>query len=135
MDQAKHGTSKGLRSVDKHITRGAGGGAVRKAGSATGRAKRAVGGAVANNISEGKRDLSKKVAQGGKDTGKRTIKDAKAGTDYATRNLHQSPVDWAEAGLERYRENPVVDTTNEIEARQQELSDWRDKSSNNGQSK
>lgn len=134
MEQARHGTSKGLRGIDKHITRGAGGAAVGKAGSATSRAKSAVGGAVANNISEGKRDWSKSKGRAIKKGGKRTAKDAHAGADYATRNLHQSPVDWAEAGLERYRENPVVDSADDSGSKQRNLDDWTDTASNKGRS-
>jgi len=35
----------------------------------------------------------------------------KAGVSYGPRNLHESPTEWAAAGLERYRENPVIDTS------------------------
>ena len=135
IEQAKHGTSRGLQGVDKHITRGAGGAAVGKAGSATNRAKNAVGGAVANNISKGKREWSKSKGRAIKKGGKRTVKDAHAGADYATRNLHQPPVDWAEAGLERYREDPVVDTGEDSESKQRNLDDWTDTDSNKSQSK
>ncbi|MBX0296646.1 hypothetical protein [Haloarcula nitratireducens] len=126
MEQAKHGTSKGLRGVDKHITRGAGGAAAGKAGAAAGQATSAVKGTVANNVSEGKREWSKSKGEAIKEGGKRTAQDAHAGADYATRSLHESPLDWAEAGLERYRENPVVDTTDNSEPRQRKLDDWAD---------
>ncbi|MFC7216545.1 hypothetical protein ACFQO4_21015 [Saliphagus sp. GCM10025334] len=134
IEQARHGTSKGVRGIDKHITRGVGGAAVGKAGFATSRAKSAVGGALANNISEDKREWSKSKGRAIKKGGKRTAKDAHAGADYATRNLHQSPVDWAEAGLERYRENPVVDAADDSNSKQRNLDDWTNTASNKGRS-
>lgn len=134
MEQAKYGSAKGLRSVDKHIARGAGSSAAGKFGSVAGRAKGAVGGTVANNLSEGKRNWTKAKGQAIKKGGKRTAKDVHSGTDYATRNLHQSPLDWAEAGLERYREEPVVDTGDSSGPGKREANDQKNTSGGNDSS-
>lgn len=134
MEQARHGTSKGLRGIDKR-TKGVGSTAVGKAGSAAGRTKSTIGNVATSVVSEEKVEKGKRIGNSGKKGGKRVINDAHAGADYATRNLHQSPVDWAEAGLERYRDNPVVDTSDDTGPKQRELDDWSDSSSNKGQSK
>lgn len=134
MEQARHGASEGLRGIDNR-TRGVGSTAVEKAGSAAGRTKRTAGNVATSVLSEKKVEKGKQIGQAGKKGGKRAISDTHAGVDYATRNLDQSPVDWAEAGLERYRENPVVDTADESGSKQQELSDWSDSPSEKGQSK
>jgi type IV secretion system protein TrbL len=134
MEQARHGTSKGLRGIDKR-TKGVGSTAVGKAGSAAGRTKSTIGNVATSVVSEEKVEKGKRIGNSGKKGGKRVINDAHAGADYATRNLHQSPVDWAEAGLERYRDNPVVDTSDDTGPKQRELNDWSDSSSNKGQSK
>ncbi|USZ73551.1 hypothetical protein [Natronosalvus halobius] len=134
VEQARHGTSKGLRGIDKR-TKGVGSTAVGKAGSAAGRTKSTIGNVATSVVSEEKVEKGKRIGHSGKKGGKRVINDAHAGADYATRNLHQSPVDWAEAGLERYRENPVVDTSDDSGPKQHELNDWSDTSSNKGQSK
>ena len=134
MEQARHGTLKGLRGVDKH-TKGVGSTAVGRAGSAAGRTKSTIRNVATSVASEEKVEKGKQIGRTGKEGGKRAINDAYAGADYATRNLHQSPVDWAEAGLERYRENPIIDTTDGSEPKQRDLNDWSDSSSNKGQSK
>ncbi|SFL63245.1 type IV secretion system protein TrbL [Halogranum rubrum] len=131
IEQARHGAS----GVDRWATGGKGGAAVNKAGSAATRTKGAVGSAATTLLSEKRVDDAKKGGQAFKKGGKRAVKDAKSGTDYATRNLHQSPVDWAEAGLERYRENPVVDTSQETSPKQRDLSDYADESESRGRSK
>lgn len=123
IEQAKHGTSKGLGYADRK-TGGIGSSTVSKAGSAAGRAKNAAGSTATTVFSEETVNTSRKVGSQGKKSGKRAAHDVKAGADYATRNLHQSPVDWAEAGLERYRENPAVDTSTETESNQQKINDW-----------
>ena len=134
MEQARHGTSRGLRGIDKR-TKGVGSTAVGKASSAAGRTKSTIGNVATSVVSEEKVEKGKRIGNSGKKGGKRVINDAHAGADYATRNLHQSPVDWAEAGLERYRDNPVVDTSDDTGPKQRELNDWSDSSSNRGQSK
>ena len=123
IEQAKHGTSKGLGYANRK-TGGIGSSAVSKAGSAAGRAKSGAGSTATTIFSEETVNTSKKVGVQGKKSGKRAAQDVKASADYATRNLHQSPVDWAEAGLERYRENPAVDTSTETGSNQQTISNW-----------
>ncbi|UTF55851.1 hypothetical protein [Natronosalvus rutilus] len=127
IEQARHGTSKGLGYADRK-TGEIGSNAVSKAGSAAGRARSTVGNTATTVFSEETVKTSKKVGTQGKKSGKRAAQDVKAGADYATRNLHQSPVDWAEAGLERYRENPAVDTSTETGSNQQKISDWTEES-------
>jgi type IV secretion system protein TrbL len=129
--QAKHGAA----GVDNWATGGKGGAAAKKAGSTATRTKGAVGSAATTLLSEKKVNEAKKGGQAFKKGGKRAVKDAKSGTDYATRNLHQSPVDWAEAGLERYRENPAVDTSEKASSEQRDLSDFTDESESRGRSK
>ncbi|MFC4360246.1 hypothetical protein ACFO0N_20045 [Halobium salinum] len=134
MEQARHGTSKGLGYADRK-TGGIGSSAVSRAESAAGRARSAAGSTATTVLSEETVKTSKKVGAQGKKGGKRAAQDVKAGADYATRNLHQSPVDWAEAGLERYRENPAVDTSTETGPNQQKISDWTDESADKDRSK
>ncbi|WP_433632993.1 hypothetical protein [Halomicrococcus sp. NG-SE-24] len=131
MEQARHGGA----GVDRWVTGGRGGAAAKKAGITATKTKGAVGSAATNLLSEKRVQDAKKGGEAFKKGGKRAVKDAKSGTDYATRNLHQSPVDWAEASLERYRENPVVDTSGETSSKQGELSDWTDSSESKDQSK
>ncbi|AQL44737.1 hypothetical protein BV210_18480 (plasmid) [Halorientalis sp. IM1011] len=133
MEQARHGASRGLRRVDKS-TNGVGSSAASTAGNAMNRVKSTASGAVANHVSEGKREWSKSKGKTIEKGSKRTAKDLHAGADYATRNLHQSPVDWAEAGLERYREKPVVDTSSESGTTQQKLDNWTSETSSSSQS-
>ena len=120
IEQARHGAA----GVDNWATGGRGNAAAEKIGSTAARTKGAVGGAATNYLSEKRVNDAKKGGQALKKGGMRAAKDVKSGTDYATRNLHQSPVDWAEAGLERYREDPVVDTGEEASSQQQNLSDF-----------
>ena len=122
IEQARHGTSKGLGYADRK-TGGIGSRTLSKAGSATGRAKSAAGSTATAVFSEETAKTTKKVGAHGKKGGKRAAQDVKAGANYATQNLHQSPVDWAEAGLERYRENPVVDTSAETGSNLQDRMD------------
>ncbi|MFC7216548.1 hypothetical protein ACFQO4_21030 [Saliphagus sp. GCM10025334] len=131
IEQARYGAA----GADRWATGGKGGAAVQKAGSAATRTKGAVGSAATTLLSEKRVNDAKKGGQAFKKGGKRAVKDAKSGTDYATRNLHQSPVDWAEAGLERYRENPVVDTSQETNPKQRDLSDFADESESRDRSK
>ncbi|WP_135306467.1 hypothetical protein [Haloarcula amylovorans] len=131
MEQARHGAA----GVDNWATGGKGGAAAAKAESTATRTKGAVGSAATTVFSEKRVNDVKKGGQTFKKGGKRAAEDAKAGTDYATRSLHQSPLDWAEAGLERYRENPVVDTGDGTSSNQRELSDFTDDSSTEGRSK
>lgn len=133
MDQAKHGASKGVGYADRK-TGGVGSSTVSKAGSAASRAKSAADNTATTIFSEDTVDTSKKVGNQGRKSGKRAAKDIKASADYATRNLNQSPVDWAEAGLERYREKPVVDTSNETGTNQQTVSDWTGEAPNKNRS-
>ena len=62
-----------------------------------------------------------------KSSGKRAANDARVGTNFVLRNLDRSPLDWAEAGLGHYRENPVIDPSeNGSKASQSTLNDWTD---------
>ena len=133
MEQARHGA----RGVDQRFAGGRGGALASRVGSAGGSMKGKAGSVVADNAPKGEKIVNggKELNDLGKRTGKRAAEDTKAGADYATRSLDQSPLDWAEAGLERYRENPVVDTTDQTGPEQQALSDWTDESTDHQQSK
>ena len=127
MEQARHGA----RGADQRFAGGRGGAFASRVGSASGTMKGKASGAIAENVPKGGTVVKggKIVNDAGKRGGQRAAKDVKAGADYATRSLDQSPLDWAEAGLERYRENPVIDTTHQTSPEQQTLSDWSDQSS------
>ena len=50
-----------------------------------------------------------------------------SGTNFTLRNLDRSPLDWAEAGLGHYRENPIINASTRMElVNQQTLDEWTD---------
>ncbi|MFC6764626.1 hypothetical protein [Natrinema soli] len=110
MEQARYGGARGARWGDS-LTGGRGSSAASSVGSRVGQTKAAVGSAAASKTPDVLANAGKKGGSGLKRGGKRAASDAKAGVSYGPRNFHKSPTEWAAAGLERYRENPVIDTS------------------------
>ncbi|ELZ01402.1 hypothetical protein [Natrialba aegyptia] len=110
MEQARYGGARGARWGDRKIG-GRASSAASRVGSRVGQTKAAVGSAAASKIPDRYVSGSNKIGSGAKRGGKRAASDVKAGVSYGPRNLHESPTEWAAAGLERYRENPVIDTS------------------------
>ncbi len=115
MEQARYGGERGARWGDRK-TGGRASSAASSVGSRVGQTKAAVGSAAASRVPDGLVDAGKRGGSGAKRAGKRAASDAKAGVYYGPRNLHESPTQWAAAGLERYRENPVIDTSTQQSA-------------------
>ena len=109
MEQARYGGARGARWGDS-LTGGRASSAASRVGSRVGQTKAAVGSAAASKTPRAA-SVGKKLGSGAKKGGKRAASDVKAGVSYGPRNLHESPTEWAAAGLERYRENPVIDTS------------------------
>ncbi|WP_226377582.1 hypothetical protein [Haloterrigena turkmenica] len=109
MEQARYGGAIGARWGDRK-TGGRVSSAASRVGSRVGQTKAAVGSAAASKTPRAA-SVGKKLGSGAKKGGKRAASDVKAGVSYGPRNLHESPTEWAAAGLERYRENPVIDTS------------------------
>ncbi|TYL37259.1 hypothetical protein CV102_18300 [Natronococcus pandeyae] len=131
LEQARYGGGRGLRRADSKITGGRGTAAASRVGTRAGRTKAAVGGAASSKVPDRFVSGGKEIGSGAKRSGKRVVQDVKAGANYAPRNLHQSPLEWAEAGLERYRENPVIDTSTNTQSTQRPSSAGTAEASNN----
>ncbi|ELY97464.1 hypothetical protein [Natrialba asiatica] len=110
MEQARYGGARGAKWGDS-LTGGRGSSAASRVGSRVGQTKAAVGSAASSKVPDGIVSRGKTAGSGVKKGGKRAVQDMKAGATYGPRNLHESPTEWAAAGLERYRENPVIDTS------------------------
>ena len=110
MEQARYGGAKGARWGDS-LTGGRASSAAGGVGSRVGQTKAAVGSAATSKVPNSASSVGKELGSGAKKGGKRAASDVKAGVYYGPRNLHESPTQWAKAGLERYRENPVIDTS------------------------
>ncbi|WP_226043039.1 hypothetical protein [Natrinema sp. DC36] len=112
MEQARYGGARGARWGDS-LTGGRASSAASRVGSRVGQTKAAVGSAASSKIPDRYVSGGKKIGSGAKKGGKRAASDVKAGVSYGPRNLHESPTEWAAAGLERYREKPVIDTSSQ----------------------
>ncbi|WP_423746940.1 hypothetical protein V5735_22690 (plasmid) [Haladaptatus sp. SPP-AMP-3] len=119
-----------MGSLDQRLTGGAVRGSVGKASSTVGSAKSRAGSKIEGPRTEQGVEFMKKKGKRAKSGGKRAANDARVGTNFALRNLDRSPLDWAEAGLGHYRENPVIDPSeNGSKADQSRLNEWTDSSS------
>ncbi|GAA5051229.1 hypothetical protein ACFFQF_30205 [Haladaptatus pallidirubidus] len=143
MKQARFGGRKvrrGMGFVDQRTTGGKVGekvnSSVNRATSASSGIKGSLGSKAEGTIVEDASRVGKRGAQYTKKSGKRAAKDARSGTNFALRNLDRSPIDWAEAGLEHYRENPVINESHDgVGSKQQTLGEWTDSSTSNYRSK
>jgi hypothetical protein len=143
MKQARFGGSKvrrGMNSVDQRTTGGKVGkrvnSSVNRATSASSGIKDNLSSKAEGTIVEDASRAGKRGARYTKKGGKRAAKDARSGTNFTLRNLDRSPLDWAEAGLEHYRENPIINESQDgVGSKQQTLGEWADSSTNNSRSK
>ncbi|UHQ99228.1 hypothetical protein HYG81_25620 (plasmid) [Natrinema zhouii] len=144
MEQARYGGARSARWGDRK-TGGRASSAAGRMGSRVGQTKAAIGSTASSKVPDSAASVGKELGSGAKKGGKRAVSDVKAGVSYGPRNLHESPTEWAAAGLERYRENPVIDTSTQQstsggaveastnaadtspdpESSQQTLDDWR----------
>ncbi|WP_227379092.1 hypothetical protein [Haladaptatus halobius] len=138
--QAGSYASSKIGSLDQRTTGGKVGeklnSSVNKATSTSSGIKDSFGSKVEGTIAEDATKAGKRGTQYTKKGGKRAAKDARSGTNFALRNLDRSPLDWAEAGLEHYRENPVInDPQDGVGSKQQTLREWADSSTSDYRSK
>ncbi|WP_227357559.1 hypothetical protein [Haladaptatus salinisoli] len=118
-----------MGSLDQRLTGGAVSGSVGKASSTVGSVKSRAGSKIEGPRTEQGVEFMKRKGKRAKSGGKRAANDARVGTNFALRNLDRSPLDWAEAGLGHYRENPVIDPSeNGSKADQSTLNEWTDSS-------
>ena len=118
-----------MGSLDQRLTGGTVSGGVGKASSTVGSVKSRAGSRFEGPRTEQGVEFMKKKGKRAKSGGKRAANDARVGTNFALRNLDRSPLDWAEAGLGHYRENPVIDPSeNGSKANQSTLNEWADSS-------
>ncbi|GAA0237045.1 hypothetical protein GCM10009000_060630 [Halobacterium noricense] len=143
MKQARFGGRKvrrGMNSVDQRTTGGKVGervsNSVNRATSASSGIKDSFGSKAEGTIIEDASRAGKRGARYTKKGGKRAAKDARSGTNFTLRNLDRSPLDWAEAGLEHYRENPIINESQDgAGSKQQTLGEWTDSSTSNSRSR
>lgn len=134
--QAGSYASSKISSLDQRLTGGAVSVGVGKASSTVGNVKSHAGSRIEGPRTEQGVKFMKKKGKRAKSGGKRTANDARVGTNFALRNLDRSPLDWAEAGLGHYRENPVIDPSeDESKANQSTLNEWIDSSLERGGSR
>ncbi|WP_083252639.1 hypothetical protein [Haladaptatus sp. W1] len=114
-----------MGSLDQRLTGGSVSEGVGKASSTVGSVKSHAGSRIEGPKMEQKAEFVKRQGKRAKSGGKRAANDARVGTNFALRNLDRSPLDWAEAGLRHYRENPVIDPSeNGSKANQSTLNEW-----------
>ncbi|WP_458189792.1 hypothetical protein [Haladaptatus sp. NG-WS-4] len=125
-----------ISQADNRATGGKVTGTAGKASSAVQSAKTRAVSTASSKTPESFSKYGRSAGHYGKKKGKRVAKDARAGTNFTLRNLDRSPLDWAEAGLEHYRENPVVDTpVDRTRSDQRTLDEWHESSSGKSRSK
>ncbi len=114
-------------SLDQRLTGGAVSGGVSKANTTVSNIKSRAGSRIKEPKTGQGSAFMAKERKHIKNGGKRAANDARVGTNFVLRNLDRSPLDWAEAGLGHYRENPVIDPSeNGSKANQSTLNDWAD---------
>jgi hypothetical protein len=124
-----------IGSLDQRLTGGTVSEGVDKANATVSNVKSRAGSKIAGPKTKPKAEFVKKKGEQVKSGGTRAANDARVGTNFVLRNLDRSPLDWAEAGLEHYRENPVVDPfEDESKASQSTLNDWADSREKQGSS-